>query len=82
MSDMTYIEWVQYGYHQGWCTVPICAQHDGLPITQEEDDALVDDLDLCIFISRMGDDLPLEEIEDHTSAADWRKRDYGIGELL
>ena len=30
--------WVEHGERKGWCTGPVCATHDGIPGTDEENE--------------------------------------------
>ena len=36
---MGFDEWAMYGYQQGFCTPPVCINHDYLPTTATEDEA-------------------------------------------
>lgn len=34
---MTFPEWLEYGKVMGWISEPVCATHDGVPNTDEEE---------------------------------------------
>lgn len=45
-------DWLRYGMEQGWVGPPVCATHDGLPMTDEEDEAFLEH-DPCISVVRL-----------------------------
>lgn len=53
---MDFNEWAQYGIDQGWSTPPICATHDGIPHTEEEDKAWDEGEDPCVHVVRLASD--------------------------
>jgi hypothetical protein len=50
---MTFDEWAQYGYEQGWCSPPVCYTHHYLPLAPEEFNNLYDGDDSCIHLIRL-----------------------------
>lgn len=50
---MTFDEWIQEGMRNGWCGVPVCETHDGLPMTKQEEDSVWDGDDPCVHILRL-----------------------------
>jgi hypothetical protein len=41
-------EWLQYGVERGFCSAVVCSTHDGLPLTEEEDQEFDDGYDACV----------------------------------
>ena len=74
---MGFDEWAMYGYQQGFCTPPVCINHDYLPTTATEDEA--DDGDEpCIFVIRLYDDLATKKaVEANHSPSVWRATNLG-----
>jgi hypothetical protein len=67
---MTFDQWIQYGISQGWCGPALCAIHDGIPTTAEEDD----DGDSCLQIIRLYEDESVREaVEENHPLTIWRK---------
>jgi hypothetical protein len=48
-------EWVNYGVEKGWCSLPACATHDGVPGTPEEDEDWDRGGDPCQAVLRLWD---------------------------
>lgn len=46
-------QWINYGIQQGWATPPICSTHDGIPMTNQEEQAWDQGEDPCIHIIRL-----------------------------
>jgi len=44
-------EWLAEGIKKSWCSPPVCATHDGLPSTAEEDELWLEE-DPCQFVIR------------------------------
>ena len=51
--SMTFDEWLQYGLSQGWNGPAVCAIHDGLPTTEEEDAGWELGADDCVHVLRL-----------------------------
>lgn len=74
---MTFEEWLQYGITQGWCGPSVCAIHDGLPTTAEED-VDMEELDPCIHIIRLYEDAEMKHsVEENHSPSVWRATNAG-----
>jgi hypothetical protein len=50
---MTFQEWLQMGIQEGYCSQPVCATHDGLPSTEEEDAQWEEGADPCVPAVRL-----------------------------
>lgn len=81
MSEVTsFDDWVAIGLDNGWCSVPLCDTHDGLPLTQEQIDLISDGDDICVHVLRLYDNRQ-EKIDaeaDHTPSHyrnHWSKSD-------
>lgn len=67
-------EWLATGIERGWCGPPVCAQHDGLPSTAEEDAAFETGDDPCLFVVRpYVDEDERTAVEANHSPSIWRK---------
>ena len=42
-------EWLRFGYDHGFCGAEICATHDGIPMSVEEEE----DDEPCIWVVRL-----------------------------
>lgn len=45
--------WLKFGVRRGWCSDDCCSTHDGIPMTADEGEALLDGNDPCIYIVRL-----------------------------
>lgn len=62
---------------QGWCGPPVCATHDGFPLSNDEYDESYE-LDLCIHMIRLYSDAKTKAaVESDHSPSQWRKREVG-----
>lgn len=67
---MDYNEWINYGMEQGFVSPPVCATHDGLPMTEEE----MNDEEPCVFVIRpYHDDDHRKAIEQAHAPSVWRR---------
>lgn len=74
MSEMDFDQWLQYGMENKWIGPPICATHDGLPSTEDEDNAWDEGEDPCIHMLRLyHDELEALLVEQNHSPSVWRK---------
>ena len=55
MNKTDFWEWVDYGVKEGWCSEVLCDTHDGIPMTEEEEETWERGYDPCIFIIRLWD---------------------------
>ena len=70
---MTFDEWIQHGYDQGWVGPPICDTHDGTPISEEEFAQFEDGGDPCVHILRLYEDAEQkQQVECSHSPSTWR----------
>jgi hypothetical protein len=49
--------WLQEGINNNYCTNIVCEIHDGVPLTQEEEDASEEGLDPCVFVVRINTEM-------------------------
>lgn len=72
---MTLDEWLQLGLDNRWCGPPVCATHDGIPSSAEEDEEGEEHGEPpCIHIVRMYEDEDVAKaIEENHSPSVWRK---------
>jgi hypothetical protein len=49
-------EWLRIGRDLNYCTNIVCEIHDGVPLTQEEEDAFEEGEDPCVFVVRINTD--------------------------
>lgn len=74
MSEMDFDQWLDYGMEKKWVGPPVCATHDGLPSTEDEDNAWDEGDDPCIHVLRLyADDLEALLVEQNHSPSVWRK---------
>lgn len=72
---MDFSEWVHYGVEQGWIGPIVCAIHDGVPTSLEEDYSFDTGEDPCIWITRVYDDAQTKlEVEANHAPSVWRNR--------
>jgi len=75
--EMEMDDWLQYGYHMGWCSPPVCYIHDGLPTSILEDTDL-EDGDPCIHLIRLYEDGEHKKaVEANHSPSVWRAANLG-----
>jgi hypothetical protein len=64
-------DWLEHGVEMGWVGPAVCAIHDGLPTTQEEDDEYED---RCVFVVRLYDSPDHKSaVEANHSPSVWRR---------
>ena len=51
-TGMDYDEWLAYGLAQLWCGPPVCGTHDGVPMSESEEEKD----DICAHVIRMYED--------------------------
>lgn len=70
-------DWIRYGVLKGWCTPPVCATHDGIPQTREEDESWENGEDPCVHVIRpYYDDEERRQVEENHAPTNWRNH-YG-----
>lgn len=50
---MNVLEWIDLGVAQGWCSEPVCSTHDGIPMTDVEEQEVEEGWDPCLFVLRL-----------------------------
>ncbi len=75
MSEpLDFDSWLKLGLENHWVGPPVCSTHDGLPSTEDEDNAWDEGDDPCIHILRLYvDDLEAMLVEQNHSPSVWRK---------
>lgn len=67
-------DWLRYGYENGWCSPPVCAIHDGTPMSEEEQE----DDEPCVTVVRFYDDEQMRErVEANHPPSVWRATNLG-----
>lgn len=51
---MDFDEWLKYGVDNGYCTEQFCNTHDGMPMSESEEQAWEDGNDPCMHVVRLG----------------------------
>lgn len=76
--ELTFNEWLKYGWDQGWCGPDVCVVHDGLPLSDFETESWYDGDDCCIhFIRLYEDDSIRKAVEEGHSPTNWRASNLG-----
>ena len=79
MKKLTAEKWIEYGIKRGWCGPPVCATHDGIPMTEDEE-LEMEQYDPCLTIIRLYDDeMMRDEVEQNHSPSVWRKGSFDLG---
>jgi hypothetical protein len=69
-KKMTREEWLAYGIEQGFCSMPICVYHDGIPTTHSEDLDIDKHGEICLHLIRpYKNGRQRKAVEDNTPAA-------------
>lgn len=55
-NEINVMEWLEFGHQQGWCSKIVCATHDGIPGTPQEDEEWEQGLDPCQPVVRLWND--------------------------
>lgn len=51
--DDPFFTWLRQGIDNGWCSEPLCETHDGVPMTDVEDELFDNGVDVCINVIRL-----------------------------
>ena len=79
MTEMTFEEWLEVGYVQGWIGPSICQTHDGVPLTPEEEEEFDGGGDPCVHVLRLYEDKSIKEgVEANHSPSVWRASNRGL----
>lgn len=68
---MTFDEWLEIGIANRWATPVVCTTHDGLPMSETEQDNFDYD-DICVHAIRVCQPAEWQDIYDNTPAMKWR----------
>jgi hypothetical protein len=76
--EKTFDEWLQEGISSGFVGPAICYTHDGLPLSQQEDEEF-EEGDPCIHILRLYEDRETKSaVEKNHSPSTWRASNAGF----
>lgn len=53
IKHLKFDEWMRYGVDNKWISMPVCEQHEGAPMTDEEAEEVWGGHDPCIFVMRV-----------------------------
>ncbi len=79
-KNIDFDEWLQVGLSNGFCGPAICYPHDGLPMTEAEDESYsIGDEDPCIHILRLYENKETKiAVEENHSPSVWRATNSGF----
>jgi hypothetical protein len=76
--EMTFEEWIQVGFDNGWAGPPVCWTHDGFPSTASEDEEF-ETGDPCINGLRLyGSPEEKRLVEENHAPSVWRATNAGL----
>lgn len=52
-DEMDIVDWIAYGVERGFCSPACCSTHDGLPMSDEEEQEFEDGWDPCLHALRI-----------------------------
>ena len=79
MSKKTFDEWLQEGLDLNFCGPAICYPHDGLPLTEAEDEQFSEGSDPCLHILRLYESPEMKKaVEENHSPSVWRATNSGF----
>ena len=71
---MDFDHWLEYGMEQGFCGPIVCSTHDGIPMTDVEEEALWDRGEPCVHVIRPYlNGAHGAAVEEYHSPSNWRK---------
>lgn len=69
---MDFNTWLAIGREHGYCSLPTCETHDGVPMSELEQDAWEEGEDPCVHVIRLYESPEhMEEVE--SNIPEWRK---------
>jgi hypothetical protein len=78
-KDINFDDWLQQGLSNGFCGPAICYPHDGLPLTELEDEQFSEGGDPCIHVLRLYEDREVKSaVEANHSPSVWRATNSGF----
>jgi hypothetical protein len=76
--EKTFDEWLQEGISNGFVGPAICYTHDGLPLSEQENEEF-EEGDPCVHILRLYEDLEMKKaVEENHSPSVWRASNAGF----
>lgn len=76
---MTFDEWLEIGYNNGWCGPAVCQTHDGVPMTASEEQEF-ETGDPCVHVVRLYEtDAVKTDVEENHAPSVWRASNSGLG---
>jgi len=77
--DAEFSIWLENGIKNGWISPPVCSTHDGVPLTElEEDTMFYDSNDVCVYVSRLYESQAQRlEVERNNCPIAWRRSNEG-----
>lgn len=77
-GNISFDVWMETGIRKGWVGAPICYTHDGLPMSEEEEQEF-EEGDPCIHVLRLYDSEETRlKVEANHSPSQWRKSNFGL----
>ena len=71
MENEERIEKLREGLDNNFCTDIVCEMHDGVPMTDEENEAMEEGMDPCVFVVRINTEMqwvaPFATREEHAN---------------
>lgn len=68
--ELNFMEWLNYGTEHNFCGTFVCYNHDGVPMTPEEEQ----DEEPCVPIIRIYDTVKQKnDVENNHSPSQWRQ---------
>ena len=78
INDITFDEWIEYGWRQGWVGPVVCYTHDGFPLSEDEMDSWADGNDDCLHMIRVYENQEHRlAVEVADSPTNWRASNLG-----
>ena len=78
--NISFDEWMAIGITNGWCGPPVCYTHDGVPMSEYEENEF-EESDPCLHIVRLyEDDEAMRAVESNHSPSSWRNFYTRLGE--
>lgn len=72
-TNLSYYDWLEAGLRNGFISPPVCAIHDGLPTTEEEDTEFDKGHDPCVFVIRPYEsEEQKKNVEENHAPSVWR----------
>lgn len=76
-TPISFDEWVKNGLDMGFIGPPVCSTHDGLPMSEDEENEFNEGFDPCINVVRLyWDSGHKKQVEENHTPSQWRNH-YG-----